>query len=110
MREFVHFNLKYRRKLSQIVIVNFYLLFLTCAVVVVAAKCVEDGDELVVQSASSYLVHSNHSSLDGLNVVNNGQLSSLNGCMNGGVCKNGTCVCKDGWQGSECQFCGGKVR
>lgn len=32
------------------------------------------------------------------------------GCMNGGVCKNGTCVCKDGWQGSECQFCGGKVR
>ncbi|XP_041767179.1 attractin [Anopheles merus] len=31
-------------------------------------------------------------------------------CMNGGVCKNGTCLCPDGWQGSECQFCGGKVR
>ena len=31
-------------------------------------------------------------------------------CMNGGVCGNGTCVCADGWQGNECQFCGGKVR
>lgn len=31
-------------------------------------------------------------------------------CMNGGVCGNGTCVCADGWQGDECQFCGGKVR
>lgn len=31
-------------------------------------------------------------------------------CLNGGVCKNGTCACKDGWQGPECQFCGGKVR
>lgn len=31
-------------------------------------------------------------------------------CMNGGQCKNDTCICTDGWQGSECQFCGGKVR
>lgn len=31
-------------------------------------------------------------------------------CMNGGICGNGTCVCADGWQGDECQFCGGKVR
>lgn len=31
-------------------------------------------------------------------------------CMNGGVCRNSTCVCTDGWQGSECQFCAGKVR
>lgn len=31
-------------------------------------------------------------------------------CMNGGSCRNGTCLCPDGWQGSECQFCGGKVR
>lgn len=31
-------------------------------------------------------------------------------CMNGGLCKNSTCICADGWQGSECQFCGGKVR
>ncbi|XP_026479999.1 attractin-like protein 1 [Ctenocephalides felis] len=30
-------------------------------------------------------------------------------CLNG-VCKNDTCLCNDGWQGPECQFCGGKVR
>lgn len=34
----------------------------------------------------------------------------LGSCMNGGVCVNGTCLCADGWQGDECQFCGGKVR
>lgn len=33
-----------------------------------------------------------------------------NNCMNGGTCRNGTCICADGWQGDECQFCGGKVR
>lgn len=31
-------------------------------------------------------------------------------CMNGGFCRNNACVCADGWQGSDCQFCGGKVR
>ncbi|XP_055714873.1 attractin [Phlebotomus papatasi] len=31
-------------------------------------------------------------------------------CMNGGFCRNGSCVCPEGWQGTECQFCGGKVR
>lgn len=31
-------------------------------------------------------------------------------CQNGGSCANGTCVCAEGWQGDECQFCGGKVR
>lgn len=30
-------------------------------------------------------------------------------CGNG-VCVNGTCVCHDGWQGSQCQYCGGKVK
>lgn len=41
----------------------------------------------------------------------NGKCSDLTTtCMNGGVCGNGTCVCPDGWQGDECQFCGGKVR
>ncbi|KAG7200810.1 hypothetical protein KM043_003181 [Ampulex compressa] len=30
-------------------------------------------------------------------------------CVNGD-CLNGTCVCHEGWQGSACQFCGGKVR
>lgn len=39
-----------------------------------------------------------------------GKCSDVNSCMNGGVCGNGTCVCTDGWQGNECQFCGGKVR
>ncbi|KAJ8715704.1 hypothetical protein PYW07_010186 [Mythimna separata] len=29
-------------------------------------------------------------------------------CVNG-VCKNDMCVCYEGWQGPECQFCGGKV-
>lgn len=27
-----------------------------------------------------------------------------------GDCINGTCVCRDGWQGANCEFCGGKVR
>ncbi|XP_012222964.1 attractin-like protein 1 isoform X2 [Linepithema humile] len=27
-----------------------------------------------------------------------------------GNCINGTCVCHDGWQGANCEFCGGKVR
>lgn len=30
-------------------------------------------------------------------------------CVNGD-CVNGTCVCHEGWQGSACQFCGGKVK
>ncbi|XP_066586444.1 attractin-like protein 1 isoform X2 [Prorops nasuta] len=30
-------------------------------------------------------------------------------CINGD-CVNGSCVCHEGWQGSACQFCGGKVR
>lgn len=30
-------------------------------------------------------------------------------CVNGG-CVNGTCMCHEGWQGTACQFCGGKVR
>lgn len=30
-------------------------------------------------------------------------------CVNG-MCVNGTCQCYDGWQGTNCQFCGGKVR
>ncbi|XP_065349257.1 attractin-like protein 1 isoform X2 [Cloeon dipterum] len=30
-------------------------------------------------------------------------------CVNG-FCANGTCNCYDGWQGPNCQFCGGKVR
>ncbi|XP_075986536.1 attractin-like protein dsd isoform X2 [Anticarsia gemmatalis] len=29
-------------------------------------------------------------------------------CLNG-VCKNDMCVCYEGWQGPECQYCGGKV-
>lgn len=32
------------------------------------------------------------------------------GCSGNGVCKNDTCDCYDGWQGPQCQFCGGKVR
>lgn len=33
-------------------------------------------------------------------------------CQNDGKCKEdvGQCICADGWQGPECQFCGGKVR
>ncbi|XP_041985454.1 attractin-like protein 1 [Aricia agestis] len=34
--------------------------------------------------------------------------SELN-CLNG-VCKNDTCVCEEGWQGPECQHCGGKIK
>ncbi|XP_075145870.1 attractin-like protein dsd [Haematobia irritans] len=32
------------------------------------------------------------------------------GCQNNGICKEDQCICADGWQGPECQFCGGKVR
>lgn len=31
-------------------------------------------------------------------------------CGGNGLCKNDTCDCFDGWQGPQCQFCGGKVR
>lgn len=33
-------------------------------------------------------------------------------CQNNGRCQEdiGQCICADGWQGPECQFCGGKVR
>ncbi|KAH8291888.1 hypothetical protein KR054_001951 [Drosophila jambulina] len=32
-------------------------------------------------------------------------------CQNDGQCQeDGQCLCADGWQGPECQFCGGKVR
>lgn len=31
-------------------------------------------------------------------------------CGGNGICRNETCVCYDGWQGPQCQFCGGKVR
>ncbi|XP_055371628.1 attractin-like protein 1 [Condylostylus longicornis] len=31
-------------------------------------------------------------------------------CMNGGTCRNSVCICPDGWQGPDCQFCGGKIR
>lgn len=31
-------------------------------------------------------------------------------CNGNGVCKNESCMCYDGWQGAQCQFCGGKVR
>lgn len=30
-------------------------------------------------------------------------------CLNG-VCNNETCVCFEGWQGPECQYCAGKVK
>lgn len=30
-------------------------------------------------------------------------------CMNG-VCENDTCMCNEGWQGPDCQYCGGKIR
>ncbi|KAK0165280.1 hypothetical protein PV328_003808 [Microctonus aethiopoides] len=30
-------------------------------------------------------------------------------CING-YCINGSCICYDGWQGSGCQYCSGKVR
>ncbi|XP_053619470.1 attractin-like protein 1 isoform X2 [Plodia interpunctella] len=41
----------------------------------------------------------------------NGVLSrcSEHNCLNG-ACKNETCVCFEGWQGPECQYCGGKVK
>lgn len=32
-------------------------------------------------------------------------------CSGNGVCKNNdTCVCFDGWQGPQCQYCAGKVK
>ncbi|XP_066149879.1 attractin isoform X1 [Euwallacea fornicatus] len=31
-------------------------------------------------------------------------------CGNHGICQNDTCICYEGWQGPQCQFCGGKVR
>lgn len=31
-------------------------------------------------------------------------------CSGNGECKAGKCACYDGWQGSQCQFCGGKIR
>ncbi|XP_068625483.1 attractin-like protein 1 [Battus philenor] len=34
---------------------------------------------------------------------------SEHNCING-ECKNETCVCFEGWQGPECQHCGGKIK
>ncbi|KAL1514087.1 hypothetical protein ABEB36_003406 [Hypothenemus hampei] len=31
-------------------------------------------------------------------------------CDRNGICKNETCICYEGWQGPQCQYCGGKVR
>ncbi|XP_038219732.1 attractin-like protein 1 [Zerene cesonia] len=41
----------------------------------------------------------------------NGVLSNCSdhNCVNG-VCRNDTCVCNEGWQGPECQHCGGKIK
>lgn len=40
------------------------------------------------------------------NIVLSGCIDS---CING-VCMNETCVCFEGWQGPECQYCGGKIK
>lgn len=46
-----------------------------------------------------------------LSLVSNVSAKCSNPTCNGnGICTNNTCVCSDGWQGPECQFCGGKVR
>lgn len=54
-----------------------------------------------------------HIGSDGSSTVSAYNCSAHNGyCQNNGQCKEdiGKCVCTDGWQGSECQFCGGKIR
>lgn len=34
---------------------------------------------------------------------------TLDNCLNGD-CINGSCVCHDGWQGTACQYCSGKIK
>lgn len=92
--------------------------FLCCFVLVLCSsssstpsgKCIEDElgpaghSGLLDEGSSSYLLRE-------LAALGPSELNlHSGGCMNGGVCKNGTCICKDGWQGNFCQFCGGKVR
>ncbi|XP_044593678.1 attractin-like protein 1 isoform X2 [Cotesia glomerata] len=48
-------------------------------------------------SSSSSSSSSSESTCDSINCVN-------------GNCVNGSCVCHDGWQGSACQYCSGKIR
>lgn len=52
---------------------------------------------LIVIYSSVYLVFSYNSKCKDLQCVN-------------GECINGTCICRDGWQGTFCQFCGGKIK
>ncbi|KAF4528316.1 hypothetical protein B566_EDAN016846 [Ephemera danica] len=44
-----------------------------------------------------------------VHVICSGDKCDESQCVNG-ICENGTCQCFDGWQGSNCQFCGGKIR
>lgn len=75
------YNIKYRRKYVQMPAIIWTLLLITVLLV-----CIDD----TIGKCTNNVSHT--------------------GCMNGGACINGTCVCPDGWQGDECQFCGGKVR
>lgn len=55
---------------------------------------------IIIIIISSITVH--------INALNN--CTSNISCMNGGICRNKACLCPDGWQGPDCQYCGGKVR
>ncbi|XP_012260217.2 attractin-like protein 1 isoform X2 [Athalia rosae] len=54
-------------------------------------------------------VFNNVNSVANSGVIGDEATCNLDSCVNGD-CVNGTCVCHDGWQGSSCQYCGGKVR
>lgn len=75
------------------------------------AKCVDEEQQITSLHSSFLDLSTSNNNNASFNQSGALTLGSLGGaCMNGGVCRNGTCLCKDGWQGSECQFCGGKVR
>lgn len=31
-------------------------------------------------------------------------------CFNGGICRDGVCLCPSGWTGSQCDSCFGRIK
>ncbi|XP_044007084.1 attractin-like protein 1 isoform X2 [Aphidius gifuensis] len=99
------FKSKYRRKyLSHYDNISKYIITypLLWAVIVLLILF---GVITTTTAASSSSSSSSSSTTSGLEIIS----CTLDNCINGD-CVNGSCICHDGWQGSACQHCSGKVK